>query len=452
MIRRSGRGRTRTRREVRGLPGFGGAPADRPTAARLRRLRWLLTVLFTCTTAVCLVALSFVAAAIDSRSRGQSLDSELDRRATGLSRAVWYDEKGTLRLDPLAEDELALAPPAVAVVEHTGEGLAVVWAHPSPTGVPGAALDRLWERLLWEQSTVLASARAVHDGGGLRLAGSPVWNGDHIQAMVVVAGDTAVGDRDHRRLVLTLAVGSITLLVCSAGVGHLLSGRSMRPALQALSQREQFLAEAAHELRTPLARLRLALDDGSDAARLADRMGRLVAGLLARARVQLGTQQVERTPLRLDQLVEQVAEEVMLPPGVELTLQAEPSVVPGDPELLAQAVRNLLENAARYGAAPGEPARVEIGVAAGRVSIRDHGPGFPEPAPGAAQTARGRTGRGTGSRPPAVGGTGIGLPIVRWVAELHAGTVEFTTAPGGGALVELRLPEAVPARQPGTQG
>lgn len=430
-----------------GRPGPAGA--ERPTVARLRRLRWRLTALFTCTTAFCLAVLSFVAVGIDARSRGNTFDSELDRRATGLSRAVWYDEEGTLHLDPLAEDELALAPPAVAVLEHDGTGLDTVWAHPSTAAFSAPRdLDRLWAGAVKRQSTVLGTSRDAY-GRTLRLAASPVWDGDRIHAVVVVAGDTGPGDRDHRRLVLSLTVGSLALLMGSAVIGHLLSGRSMRPALQALDQREQFLAEAAHELRTPLATLRLAVEEGSDAARLVDRMGRLVAGLLARARVQLGTQQVEQTPLRLDQVVEQVVEE-MPPLGAELTLDTEPVVVSGDPELLAQAVRNMLENAARHGAAPGERPRVEVTVAGGRVSVRDHGPGVPAAereralgpgAPTAGSTA-GRRGAAGTAAPAVGGGTGIGLPILRWVADLHGGTVRIGTAPGGGALVELCLPAA----------
>lgn len=445
------RGGAAARRAGRGALTAHTVPIG-PTAARLRRLRRLLTLLFACTTGVCLALLSVVAVTIDGHSRAQSLDSELDRRATGLSRAVWYGEDGTLHLEPLEEDELALAPPAVAVLEHTDGRTAVVWEHPAPLAVPPSVLDQVWGRALREQSTVFASARAAGGGERLRLAGSPVWNGDRVQAVVLVAGDTTAGDSDHRRLTLTLAVGSLALLVGGAGVGHLLSGRSMRPALEALGQRERFLAEAAHELRTPLARLRLAVDDDSEAARLADRMGRLVARLLARARVQLGTQRVERTPLRLDQLVEQVVEEHAMPPGAELALHTEPSVVTGDPELLAQAVRNVLENATRYGAGPDAPARVEVRVARGRVTVRDHGPGFPgagtgtAPAPRARRWTRGAEegGSGAGGRTVAAGGTGIGLPIVRWVAELHEGTITTARAPGGGALVELSLPGAAP--------
>ncbi|MFE6489882.1 sensor histidine kinase, partial [Streptomyces sp. NPDC057757] len=195
-----------------------------------------------------------------------------------------------------------------------------------------------------------------------------------------------------------------------------------------------FLAEAAHELRTPLTTLRLVVERGGtsdEALRLVDRLSRLVTGLLARARTETGAQRAELVPLRLDQLVETTVEE--LPGQDNVTVNSEPVVVLGDPDLLAQAVRNLVENAQRHGGPPGSP--VEVTVAPGLVTVRDHGAGVPL-ADRERVFARGVTGAsGAGS------GTGAGLAIVRWVAELHHGSARLTDAPGGGSLAELRLPK-----------
>ncbi|WP_052681790.1 sensor histidine kinase [Saccharothrix sp. ST-888] len=87
-----------------------------------------------------------------------------------------------------------------------------------------------------------------------------------------------------------------------------------------------------------------------------------------------------------------------------------------------------MENALRHGG--GTP--VGVDVTAGRVAVRDHGPGVP-----AENRTRVFERRVTGA---ASSGTGTGLAIVRWVAELRGGTAQLSQAPGGGALAELLLP------------
>jgi two-component system sensor histidine kinase MprB len=112
--------------------------------------------------------------------------------------------------------------------------------------------------------------------------------------------------------------------------------------------------------------------------------------------------------------------------------ELEPTVVEGVPERLGRAVDNLLDNAAKY-SPNGAP--VEVGLRAGVLTVRDHGPGIP-----AADRPhvfdrfyRGSAARG---RP----GSGLGLAIVRQVAETHGGTIVVDEAAGGGARFELRLP------------
>ncbi|MER5539736.1 sensor histidine kinase [Streptomyces mirabilis] len=392
-----------------------------------------MTLLFASTTAACLVVLAAVAIRIDAESRRSSLDHEAGSRAVGLSRAVWFDA-GVLHLEPLREDELARGAQALAVLQAAPEeSPAVRNVVPTRSALPGQdRLDQVWQRILDEQDTVLLSAPSSN-GGRLRWAAAPVWDGDRIGAAVLVGTELARSERDQNVLVRWLALGCTALVCCAAAVGHLLSGRAMRPALRGLGQQEQFLAEAAHELRTPLATLRLVVErrgSSDEALRLVDRLSRLVTGLLARARMEAGAQRVELVPLRLDQLVETTVEE--LPDHESVTVRSEPVVVPGDPDLLAQAVRNLVENAQRHGSPAGSP--VEVTVTPGLVTVRDHGAGVP-PADRERVFARGATGG-----PATALGTGTGLAIVRWVAELHHGTVHLTDAPGGGLIAELRLP------------
>jgi two-component system OmpR family sensor kinase len=424
--------------------------AGPPAAVRLRRTRWTLTLLYTVTSAASLIALVFIATAIDARSASRALDSRVSGRALALSRAVWMDH-GALHLEPLSEDELASASTVTVVLRRNGTGpVAVRWARPSaPSALPPASeLDALWTSTVREQGPVLATAAGA-DGRRLRWAAAPVWDTDDVGAVVLTAVELAPLERQHAELVRSLIAGCAVLVLASAGAGHWLSGRSMRPALRALEQQERFLTEAAHELRTPLAALRLTLENGmtsaptatADAVRLVDHLARLVTGLLSRARVQAGSLQVELTPLRLDQLVEQVVAE--LPHnGADITVRTEPTVVLGDPDLLAQAVRNLVENALRHGAPADGPPLVDVHVLAGRIAVRDHGPGI-----AAADREKVFGDRVTGGRDGSDGsdGVGVGLAIVRWVADLHGGTAEAVQAPGGGALVELVLPPHSPS-------
>ncbi|MFJ8058288.1 sensor histidine kinase [Streptomyces sp. NPDC096142] len=405
-------------------------PGASPAVARLRRTRRLMTLLFAATTAACLVVLAVVAIRIDSASRRSGLDHEVGSRAAGLSRAVWFDA-GVLHLEPLSEDELAQGAQVLAVLQAApGKSPTARNVVPGRSSLPGAdRLDEIWHRVLDEQETVQVSASAA-GGGRLRWAAAPVWDDDRIGAAVLVGTELARSEHDHDLLVRWLALGCTALVCCAAAVGHLLSGRAMRPALLGLGRQEQFLAEAAHELRTPLATLRLVVErtgSSEEALRLVDRLSRLVTGLLARARLESGAQRVELVPLRLDQLVETTVEE--LPDHDSVTVTAEPVVVRGDPDLLAQAVRNLVENAQRHGGPAGSP--VEVAVTPGLVTVRDHGEGVPL-ADRERVFARGVTGSGPG--------TGAGLAIVRWVAGLHHGTARLTDAPGGGLLAELRLP------------
>jgi two-component system sensor histidine kinase MprB len=212
------------------------------------------------------------------------------------------------------------------------------------------------------------------------------------------------------------------------------------------SAQRQLVADASHELRTPLTSLRTNLEVLADADRLSDvDRERLRADLVAQLEdltdlvgdlVDLAREEepaaTEAEDLRLDELVTGAVERASRQsPAVRFELDAEPTVVHAVPARLERAVANLLENAAKFGGGSGP---VEVRVADGAVTVRDHGPGFREED---LPHVFDRFYRSPGAR--RLPGSGLGLAIVRQIAEAHGGRVCAEPAEGGGALLRLRL-------------
>lgn len=224
---------------------------------------------------------------------------------------------------------------------------------------------------------------------------------------------------------------------------------------QALDNERRFTSDAAHELRTPLAALRMQLQVAErtpdPAERLAaiakalkgtDRMTHLVSQLLALARLEGQGEAVAMASVDLTELAEEVAADLArgaAEKGVHLHGQLEAGVgLAGNPDLLRVLLRNLLDNALRYVPAGG---RIELSLVreAGQARLRvaDDGPGIPpEDRPSLGRRFN-RFGRQD------VEGVGLGLSIVRRVAELHRAELAFGEGlEGRGLGVEIRFPAA----------
>jgi two-component system sensor histidine kinase MprB len=220
---------------------------------------------------------------------------------------------------------------------------------------------------------------------------------------------------------------------------------TMLDALEdSLETQRRFVADASHELRTPLTSLqtnievlkqqeRLAPGQRSklfaDLEREAHEMRDLIAALLELARSDAPLARVE---VHLDEIVDNAVERARARfPNVTFRSTVEPTTMKGSPDRLERAVWNLIENAGKW-TAPGST--VEVSLEDGEVRVRDHGPGI---AAEDREHVFDRFYRATSAR--ALPGSGLGLAIVRDVAEAHGGSVSAEDAPGGGALLRLRL-------------
>jgi signal transduction histidine kinase len=208
-----------------------------------------------------------------------------------------------------------------------------------------------------------------------------------------------------------------------------------------LRSHQSLLANASHELRSPLSRLKMAvtmMDDAPPAQRAALRkeidtdvaeLDALVEEVLLASRLDAAVGIAHKEPVSLLALAAEEASRV------GATAQGDDARVPGDERLLRRAVRNLLENARRYG---GDEVEASVSSRGNQAELRvcDRGPGVPEAyrerifeaffrLPGHAERE---------------GGVGLGLSLVRQIAERHGGRVRCEAREGGGSCFVLQLP------------
>ncbi len=224
----------------------------------------------------------------------------------------------------------------------------------------------------------------------------------------------------------------------------------------ALDRERAFMADAAHELRTPLTALHLQMGMLSRAATEAERddaMEKLSAGMqrairLVEQMLSLARQEPRVEPVRVstplaDIAREVVAELVPLADAKRIDLgisNSQPATVLGDPDALRTLTRNLVDNAVRYTPAGG---RVDVSVENGGpgeqaiLKVVDNGPGIP---PEERSRVLDRFYRRPGTSPP---GSGLGMAIVKAIADAHNATLELDSGPGGaGLVVSVRFPGA----------
>lgn len=265
---------------------------------------------------------------------------------------------------------------------------------------------------------------------------------------------------DHLATIrLVLLLGLPLALVAITGASWWLSGLAMQPIYRSYRQIQQFTADAAHELRTPLAAIRATLEatlQDSDLSqtetrnslqvieRQSHRLAQLVQDLLLLSRMDLQVSQGKHEPCCLNDVIDDLTEELTglaLKANVLLTTELQvthPLYVMADEGQLYRLVGNLMTNAVQY-----TPAGGKVWVMLGQddqfavIQIQDTGIGIP-------LTEQNRIFdrfyRVHSDRSRQSGGSGLGLAIAQAIALSHQGDIKVQSEPGKGSLFTLRLP------------
>jgi len=423
-----------------------------------------------------------------------AIDRSLDTRAAQI--ALNYTGDGEEEFRGVSESSLVAVP--------RGETADQVL---SPSGT---VLQSAGDEAVSQEPMIGAAdlARARRDGAGLRLTAAlgadrepfrilAVRLPDRPDVLVVSESLEDVDRSVHRLLGLMLLAGPAALAAAGGG-GWWIAGEALRPVRRmteeaaaigpgrlhervgvprtrdeierlgmtlnamlarlerSVDEQRRFVADAAHELRTPLAIMRSEIDVSLASDRLppaaravlrsaADEVGRMsgiVENLLTLARMdEEGGLEILRAPVDLADVALDVARRFQAAAGskgIVLGVSAEHVVVLGDRERLLQAVANLVDNAVKY-TQPGGHVEVSVRAAPGRgrVVVADDGPGIP---PELLPRIFDRFVRADAVRSRGTGGAGLGLAICRGIVEAHGGRIRAESEPGEGSRFVLELP------------
>ncbi|HEU5150612.1 MAG TPA: ATP-binding protein [Iamia sp.] len=387
----------------------------------LRRAR----VRITAVTVLGLLAVLVVTGLVLVRLHERELEADMDRELEAIAAGSERFSEVNLPASVSTSIELPLQ-----VVDDDG---GVLFASPPLRGEPA----------LWQPGdtlrphTVRTAASGTHRVVATRFRGS--W--------LVLAGplqpvDESVSTLRYGLLVTGVPLAAVVGLVIWFAVGH-----ALRPVGAAAEREERLVADVSHELRSPLAGMRVLLEtEGGDG----DEIARTRADALATlARMEALTDQLlvltrhERSPVTdaqpvdLDQSIHERVAEVATRTDVAIdTDGVRAGQVVGEPDALEGMIDNLLANAVRHAR---QQVRVALDEGDGTVTLTvdDDGPGVP-----AAERERmfERFTRLDEARARAEGGSGLGLAIVRAAVDAHGGEVAIGDAPLGGARLVVRLP------------
>ena len=231
---------------------------------------------------------------------------------------------------------------------------------------------------------------------------------------------------------------------------------------RSLGQQRQFMADASHELRTPVATARTAASvalqqphrDEHDYRQTLEiveqqtaRLSRVVDDMFTLARADAGNYPIRKVPMYLDEVIQDIVRAARVMASTKGVTVDDPLTVPsasfyGDEELIHRMIGNLIDNAIRH-APPGSSVRVDLDRSSSgyAIAVRDQGPGVPDEIRpyiferfyrGDAARHRGPTSSSDGA--------GLGLALSRWIARSHGGDVDLARSSGSGSTFVIALP------------
>ena len=410
----------------------------------MRRLpvRWRLTLSFAAVMACLLTATGLFVVQRTEANLDRALNASLRAQSSAVAALAQQSDSGLAEAKDrrVGGDQLQLA----QLVGEDGRVIDATAGAPKSPLIPSSALSRA-------PPGGIVVDRTLAGGDPVRLLAVPINAQD--QRLVAVVGQSlnqrnqAIGD-----LRSVLLVGGPLALLLSSLAGYVLAGLALRP-VEAMRRRERaFVADASHELRSPLAMLRTELElmardrpSGAEfeeatasAIEETERLGRLADDLLVLSRADQREIQLHKSVLAAGDLIESALARARrrVPGGLRIEAGGvDPSLlVSADSGRLGQALDNLLDNAVRHAAT-----EVKLGAVGSGSSVEFHvlddGPGFP---PEFLPRAWERFSRADPGR--TLDGAGLGLSIVRTIAELHGGSTGAANRPTGGADVWISLP------------
>ena len=424
------------------------ASSSRSGLQRLVRLRLRLTIWYVATFGLIILLLGAGLFVVISHQISQQLDDSLKGATLELVRAarIREIEEASVRGHVIdAVDELNIPDRDLYLLDANGKP--VKPAKADPWIVEAAKIAGRTGQVTTESD--------VPDDKTLRLHAMRFKLKSGQQLVAVVVADQEELENKYTDLIAAFVGVALLALVLVAAGGFLLVRKSTAPIERSIDYMRRFMADAAHELRTPITILRnraeIALQQPRDTSDYvsalqgvedeANRLGSIVDSLLVLARADTGERQIERERIFLDDIAIDAAGAARMmarPKGVEITVKDfEEAPVVGDRSLIRQLVMIVLDNAVKFTDAGGQVlVSVSMQEGAPTFSVEDTGIGIKQEELSRVfqrffrgETARSRT-----------DGAGLGLSIASWIAREHGARISLKSEPGVGTRVIVTFP------------